>query len=224
MIAISDKSLILNKIKAHYKLKSDADLARFLDVKSNVVSNWRDRNSIDYDIVFTKCDDLDLNILLKDDWVVGEPTARYLLKTDKEKESQTIPLYNFEAAAGLVTLFSGHQNILDYITIPGLPPCDGAISIRGDSMYPLLKSGDIVAYKAVRDMINGIYWGEMYVLTVDVDGDTNTVVKYVQKSDLGNDHIRLVSYNQHHAPKDIPIENVAAMALIKASIRINSML
>ena len=44
--------------------------------------------------------------------------------------------------------------MLDYISIPRLPKCDGAVYVTGDSMYPLLKSGDIVLYKEVSDIKN----------------------------------------------------------------------
>lgn len=46
------------------------------------------------------------------------------------------------------------------IIIPRMPDCDGAISVTGDSMYPLLKSGDIVAYKEVQDIQN-IHFGDI---------------------------------------------------------------
>lgn len=155
--------------------------------------------------------------------MVNEPVSAYVMRTDSKTVTQSIPLYNFEASAGLVKLFSGNQNILDYLTIPNLPPCDGAIYIRGDSMYPLLKAGDIVAYKILNDIYNGIFFGEMYLMTIDIEGDTNTLVKYIHKSDFGQDYIKIVSYNQHHAPKDIKLSSLTALALIKASVRINCM-
>ena len=63
----------------------------------------------------------------------------------------------------------------------------------------------------------------MYLISVDQEGDEMVLVKYVQKSIKGDDYIRLVSQNQHHQDKDIKLSKVRALALIKASIRINSM-
>lgn len=51
-----DKSLILNKIKAHLKLKTDAEFARFLGIKQNTLSNWHKRNTFDADLIIQKCD------------------------------------------------------------------------------------------------------------------------------------------------------------------------
>lgn len=154
---------------------------------------------------------------------LANPDQTFILKTDTKKEMQRIPLYDLQAAASIIPTFNGKQNIIDYITIPNMPACDGALPITGDSMYPLLRSGDIVLYKVIKDLIEGIYWGEMYLVYLNDNGDDMTLVKYVQKSDKGEEYIKLVSQNQHHAPKDVKLKKVKAMALIKASIRINSM-
>lgn len=151
------------------------------------------------------------------------PEETFLLKTDNKDYNEPIPLYNMEASAGLVQLFNKQQNVVDYITIPNLPKCDGALYVTGDSMYPLLKSGDIVMYKQVNDLEHGIYFGEMYLLSIVSDHDEYTTVKYIQKSEKGEAFVKLVSQNTHHSPKDIPLKYIKAIALIKASIRINSM-
>lgn len=156
---------------------------------------------------------------------IQEPQGVYKLRTDIDVHNQEIPLYNIEASAGLVELFQSHQDQtpIDTIRIPNLPKCDGALFVTGDSMYPLLKSGDIVAYKQIYDKQNEIFWGEMYLVSVEVSGEEFVSVKYIQKSELGSEYIKLVSQNTHHQPKDVLLDKVRALALIKASIRINSM-
>lgn len=154
-----------------------------------------------------------------------EETKVYSLRTDHNINDQSIPLYNLEATAGVVSLFNDSNDVepIDYLQIPNLPKCDGALFVTGDSMYPLLKSGDIVAYKQINDFKNEIFWGEMYLVSVEVAGDTYTMVKYVQKSEEGKDFIKLVSQNNHHQPKDIHLSKLRAMALVKASVRYNFM-
>lgn len=149
---------------------------------------------------------------------------RFQLKTDRFVESQQIPLYDIEAVAGLVPLFqdSKSQSPIDHISIPNLPKCDGAVYVTGDSMYPLLKSGDIVLYKEIQDVANEIFWGEMYLLGIDMSGEEYITVKYIQKSDVPG-CVRLVSQNKHHQDKDVEITRIKALALVKASIRINAM-
>jgi len=156
---------------------------------------------------------------------LAEPAVSlYKLKTDYYGiERQSIPLYEIDAAAGLSVLFSSQntQVPLDFITVPNAPKCDGAVSVRGDSMYPLLKAGDIICYKTITN-IDNLTFGEMYLLDIDNGDDQQLVVKYVQKSDKGDDYIRLVSENRYHAPKDIPVSYLRALAIVKLSIRYNT--
>ena len=147
----------------------------------------------------------------------------YRHRTDSSLPLQSVPLYSIEGTAGLVPLFTdqAHSKPLNFIHIPNLPKCDGALYVRGDSMYPLLKSGDIVLYKQLND-INDIFWGDMYLLSIDIDGEEYVTVKYIQKSERP-DCVRLVSQNPHHADKEIEVARIRAIALVKASIRMNSM-
>lgn len=159
------------------------------------------------------------------------PTSETLLISGNRKtkdaimEMQEVPFYDgLEATMGLQQLFdSGKpQRVLETIKIPNLPKCDGGITVTGDSMYPLLKSGDIVLYKETN--VDNIFYGEMYLLSVKIDDwEEYITVKYVQKSEKGEDYIKLVSQNQHHQPRDIKITQIAAIAMVKASIRFNTM-
>ena len=146
----------------------------------------------------------------------------FSLKTDNSLPMQSVPLYSIEGTAGLVPLFADRQSVepINFIHIPNLPKCDGAIYVVGDSMYPLLKSGDIVLYKQLQS-IDDIFWGDMYLLSIDINGEEYITVKYVQKSDKDG-YLRLVSQNPHHADKDISADKIRAIALVKASIRMNS--
>jgi len=153
------------------------------------------------------------------------PAVYNTQRGERHYDSQSIPLYDIEASAGLVPLFKDPKQTapVDHLVIPHLPKCDGSVYITGDSMYPLLKSGDIIAYKQVHDIEHGIYWGEMYLLSIITDdGDEYVTVKYIQKSDLPG-HIKLVSYNKNHQDKDVLKSHIKALALVKASVRINSM-
>ncbi|WP_281799918.1 S24 family peptidase [Segatella maculosa] len=141
---------------------------------------------------------------------------------EKKKETQVVYLYDFEATAGLKTLFDNKRNnIIDTIKIPKLPKCDGAIHIVGDSMYPLLKSGDIILYKEISPFIANIIYGEMYLLSYDIDGEDYVVVKYIRKSEKGDPFITLGSENPNYASRDIDFHRVTAIAIVKASVRIN---
>lgn len=230
MKGIPNKSFILSQIKSHYNFKNDAEFARHLDVKPNTLSNWYNRNTMDYELIVTKCVDIDANWLLtgqgemlKDER--KEVTIR-TLRTDRLMDTQDIPLYDVQASAGVIELLGKNrlkQIPVDYIRIPKLPKCDGALYITGDSMYPLLKSGDIVMYKEIKDIANNIIWGEMYLAYLEHNGDEFFFTKYLQKSEREG-YVRFVSQNQHHQPIEFPLHAIKALAMVKASIRINSQL
>jgi phage repressor protein C with HTH and peptisase S24 domain len=247
-----DKSLILEGIQEAYGFEKKNHFAKFLGIKPSTISSWFSRNMFDYDLLYNKLEGLnpeflltgkgsikiknrnvikvpaDYNNPMEENMVMNEKHvfARVSnLKIDRQVTQQSIPLLDIEAVAGIVPTVESIQELtpLSYISIPNLPKCDAAVTIVGDSMYPLLKSGDVVMFKIVNDFINDLFWGEMYLISLQSNGDDYIVVKFIQKSDLGPDYIKLVSQNKHHQDKDLKISKIRSLGLIKASIRINSM-
>lgn len=151
------------------------------------------------------------------------PDQTFQLRTDKLMSEQDIPLYELAATAGLVSIFNDlRQEPVDHLRVPNLPPVDGAVYVRGDSMSPLLKSGDIIIFKKVEMDPGLILWGQIYLLSYSTGGDTFTVVKYVKRSSR-EDFIQLVSANTFYDPMEIPAASVTALALVKASITFYTM-
>lgn len=226
---------VIERLKIALNLSSDNALAETLGVSKATLSNWKSRNSIDIPLLFSKCEHLSIDWLLTGNGVMLKPTTqepqlkvkpihqpRY---TEKKEDTQVVYLYDFKATAGLKALFDNNkQNIIDTIKIPNLPKCDGAIHIMGDSMYPELKSGDIILYKQQLLDINNLLYGEMYILSYNIDGEDYIVVKYIRKSDKGEPFISLGSENPAYAARDIDFRCITALALVKASVRINCMM
>lgn len=232
-----NKSLILNRLKEVKKFSTDTELAKYLEISRSTLSNWYSRNSIDYDLLFSKCEkEIDINWLLtgqefptshKMDNIVAKPIESNRKTKDGIFEIQRVPLFNLEATMGLVPLVNGNsideEKIIDYISIPNMPSCDGAIYASGDSMYPLLKSGDMIAYKRIAVERSQIFFGEMYIVAIKLDeSSTMKTIKFVHQSDLGDDYIRLVSHNQHHTAKDVKLSQIAGIGLVRASIRLHN--
>ena len=131
---------------------------------------------------------------------------------------QKIPLYDIVATGGLLASFQDQKSVpLDYISLPDLPAVDGAVYVRGDSMSPLIKSGDIIIYKKVALSEDNIMWVQIYLLSYTYDQDSYTSVKYLRRSDRPG-YVRLVSENPNFDPQDIPAASITAIALVKASI------
>ncbi|MGY0039200.1 helix-turn-helix domain-containing protein [Pedobacter sp. NJ-S-72] len=108
MREISGKSQILSQIKSHYNFKNDAEFARYLDIKPNTLSNWHSRNTIDYELIVTKCADIDANWLLTGQGEMlkneGQEVSVRKLRTDMLMDTQNIPLYDVQASAGVIEL------------------------------------------------------------------------------------------------------------------------
>ena len=233
MKTFSSKDIIV-RLKTAMNIQSDNALAEVLGVTKGTLSNWKVRNSIDFALVFSKCKQINIDWLITGEGNmfklaererIMEPTSIHQPRSiEKKEDMQVVYLYNFEASAGLKSLFDNNRhNIIDTIQIPNLPKCDGAIHIAGDSMYPLLKSGDIILYKQMPLDINNLLYGEMYLLSYSIEDDDYIVVKYIRKSKKGEPYITLGSENPEHAPRDIDFRRINALALVNGYIRINSM-
>jgi len=59
-----NKEQKINKLKEYLNFKNDGDLATFLGIKANTLSNWKSRDSMDYELIISKCENIDANWLL----------------------------------------------------------------------------------------------------------------------------------------------------------------
>lgn len=222
---------IIERLKEALEINSDSALAERLKVTKGTLSNWKARNSLDFKKVFSVCDLISIDWLLTGEGEMLKPTKEIEItpihrprSREKREDEQIVYLYDFAATAGLKALFDNNkQNIIDTIKIPNLPKCDGAIHAVGDSMYPLLKSGDIILYKEIPIDVQNLVYGEMYLLSYEMAGEDYITVKYVCKSERGEPFVTLASENPLHSPCDIDFNSISALALVKASIRINCM-
>ncbi len=107
-----------------------------------------------------------------------------------------------------------------YISIPGMPRCDGAVKIAGEGMSPVLGSGDIVMYRQL-DHPSEIFYGETYLLSVETSAGQYIAVRQLKRSKKA-DMVMLSGENPAFADTEIPISAIRALALVKASIRMNT--
>lgn len=184
--------------------------------------------SVGYDVISTiamKYPDVSLNWLITGDGSMMNESDMLRIHNppypESINENVVVPLYDIEAAANLtMTMDNEKENVIAYISLPNMPTVDGAVAVRGDSMYPIIKSGDIVVFKWVSSP-EYITFGEMYLVSYMWDNDKHVTVKYVKRSQQPG-YITLVSYNTHHEPIDIPVGCIQSIALVKVSIRYNT--
>lgn len=70
---------MLNEIKSHFKIGSETDFAKFLEITPQTLHNWKKRNTFDITVVYTKC------VNVSAEWLItGEGS---MLKTEKNSAS-----------------------------------------------------------------------------------------------------------------------------------------
>lgn len=219
----------IKQVREYYCEGNNEKFAQLLGEQPNTVSNWANRGMNNISVLIKLSDtfkDLNLDWLITGDGeMLKQPEKEvkqiYSPKVKDKFQIDPVPLYDIDAAANLKTLFENKkQNIIGMVWVPNMPVVDGAMFVRGDSMYPILKAGDVIVYKEVSEFQYVIY-GEMYVVSWKWDGDEFVNVKYISRSEK-EDHVKLVSYNTYHEPMDIPVSLIQAMALVKISIRYNT--
>ncbi|ERI85032.1 LexA family transcriptional regulator [Bacteroides pyogenes] len=169
-----DKNGVLDRIKKHYQLKGNADLARFLGVAPNTITNWYGRNSFDIDAIYTKCVDIDFNWLFTGESVEPKISTR---------PSVGVPYYDVDFIGGF-DLIENDQTILPAHNIVFKPYEKATLwcNVTGHSMEQKINHGDIIALQECR--LDDVLYGEIYAVVLD----TIRTVKILRKS---KDHSKL---------------------------------
>lgn len=227
-----DKRSRLEALINHFSGGNQSAFARYLGTTPQTINTWLSRDTYDIELIYSKCDNISGDWLLSGDGDMIKsviPTEHTQIvsihqpKTpDRNQDIQYVPYYSFEATAGILEHYDVTEYEVGCIVIPNMPSCDGAVSVTGDSMYPLIKSGDIIAFKVLND-INHIHYGDMYLICLNEDGDTYIAIKWVKKHETDPTKAVLVSENPLHAPREVYLKDIYRIALIKFSIRYNNM-
>jgi len=140
--------------------------------------------------------------------IISSRRARAFFKEGALVNYVILPLMSDEAAAGLPTIVNDHD-IEEYVLIPKAhvphPKETTCIRIRGDSMYPLLREGYIVAVDHYHDGREGFEALRGKVVACRVEG--GVTVKFF---DYDEHHYILRPHNPKYKPISIDIheENI----------------
>lgn len=216
---ILDKPLVLDRIKEYYKLKGNAELARFLGVAPNTITNWYRRKTFDIDVIYTKCVDIDMNWLL-----TGEGS---MLSSESEKEeklpsvNQTYegtPYFNVDFIGGFDIIVNDQTRNPDfYINYPPYNQ-EGVVwcNLTGHSMEPEISNGDIIALREVTTPIQYLPAGEIYGIVTE-EYRTVKRIRLSQKEGF----VRLIPSNksEEFCEQEIPISMIIRVYAVLGSIR-----
>lgn len=134
-------------------------------------------------------------------------------------------LYELDGHSGLSQLFRGEappECTVGQLHIPGLPMCDGALHIRGETRCAPLKNGDIAIYK-VLPSADTLIFGELYLLSIEVGDEEFTMIRYLRRGDASDSVVLDQGHGIQSDVQEIPRERIRALALVKAAVRFNTL-
>lgn len=144
-----------------------------------------------------------------------------MLKSEKpvplECEEGGIPLVDVNIAAGFGSAdFSiDKSNIIARYKIPDFEKkADLMTYVRGDSMTPSYKSGDIIICKTLTDK-SFIQWNEIHIISTQEQG---LLLKRIRQSE-NQECLTCISDNKDYPPFDVPKDQIMGIALVLGSIR-----
>lgn len=142
--------------------KKKKELANYLGIKDNTLSNWFSRGTLDANLVASRFTDVNLSWLLTGE---GEMLKKeYAGGCTNLTRSYDVPLLPIYAKGGTLSdfAFSVMSWECERIMCP-IQDAHLAMSITGDSMEPEYPSGSYVFIKKVNEN-SFIEWGKVYVL------------------------------------------------------------
>lgn len=132
-------------------------------------------------------------------------------------EGRTIRYYDIEASATPTEMYDLSSNIkYRDIVVPGFGDCEIAVNVWGDSMEPILHSGEIVLMKEWRERF--IEYGQIYMI---VTRGSHRMIKYIRPG-MKPETISCESENKYYSPVEIEKEEIVKMYLVKGRISRNA--
>lgn len=165
------KSDILEALMNYKGFKKKVELANFLDIQPNVLSNWFKRESFDEEIIGNKFPEVSRVFLLTGE---GDMIQSKEPKIIKLESNQGVPYFeDIEATATIASSYSDFKEVPTfYIDYEHFNDCTAYVPIVGDSMYPSFCSGEIIAIKKIFNL-DVILWGEAYFVVTN--GNANDI-------------------------------------------------
>lgn len=195
-----DYKAVISRLMQALSAKSYNELAKKLGLGSGTaVRNWERRGSLDLNKVFDADPNIDLNWLF-----YGE---------EKTERPGGIPLIPMEAVAGYGVMAYQDLPVEDYYSITEFKHADFLIRVKGDSMLPKYKAGDIVACQRV-EKVNFWQWHNIYVLATRNQG---VLIKRVEDGQTPG-CITCLSENPAYRPFQVPVEEITSVALVMGAI------
>lgn len=103
-----------------------------------------------------------------------------VVEENELKAMKGTPIYDIDVTAGgqCRSMLFADEYIVGAVNIPNISPDCRIVRVSGDSMSPVIKSGDLIAVRELSNL-SQIFWGHIYVVVLD----DYRMVKYVRRHD-----------------------------------------
>lgn len=196
----------LEAIISHYCDGKPSLFAKQIGVAPSTISSWFARDTLDYDLLFAKCENISPEWLLTGrgemlkqdvpsvatsgaDAADGRP-----ILSDKDTQNyritqeigQGIPYYDVDFIGGFSEILNSQVTVpACNVVVPGFEKAQLWCNVTGHSMEPKINHGDIIALRECS--ISDIQYGEIYAVVLDTirtikilrRGTTPDVLRYV---------------------------------------------
>jgi phage repressor protein C with HTH and peptisase S24 domain len=184
-----------------------AEVAEKLNISPQNFNNWLGVQDIKTGILEKIAQAIDKNIYYFID-------KQSLMTQERDEFPEgAIRYYDIDASAGSVEMFDPGKGIkFKKIIIPGYGDCDFALNVWGDSMNPVLRSGEIILCKEWKEKF--IEFGYIYLI---ITTENHRMIKYIHP---GSDDSRItcVSENEFYKPFEIDKTIILKLFVVKGHL------
>lgn len=218
----------LEALIEHYCDGKPSVFAKYIGVAPSTISSWLSRNTIDYDLLFAKCEGVSSRWLLtgegdmiSEDFADCQTNRRKF--SEKDDNSSVQPKISFEIGQGTpyydVDFLGGFSEIINSqttvptcnIIVPGFEKATVWCNVTGHSMEPKICHGDIIALRECA--IPDIQYGEIYAVALD----TLRTIKILRRGTTP-DVLRYVPINPDFDDQEFPIARILHVFEVLGSI------
>lgn len=133
-------------------------------------------------------------------------------------ERSGTPVYDIDVTAGgmpRARMFA-NDNIVGYVNLPSIPPGCRIVGVSGDSMQPVIRSGDMLAVREISNL-QQIFWGQIYVVVLD----DYCMVKYVRRH-KDPDMVILRSENPNYDDMEIRRTDIRDLMFVQHILHVDT--
>ncbi len=138
--------------------------------------------------------------------------------TIRTADRRGTPVYDIDVTAGALPrarMFAS-ENIVGYVNLPSIPEGCRIVSVSGDSMQPVIRSGDFIAVRELSNL-QQIFWGQIYVVVLD----DYCMVKYVRRHQ-DPDMVILRSENPNYDDMEVRRSDIRDMMFVQHIMHVDT--